>query len=94
MIIDTSTTSILLRSLSFFILARQFHELNQAYGLLFDPLWRLALDAKMRVKQARAEMFKSYDSDNKRRNFVNELFFQREGTTEQAWIQKARTEEH
>ena len=66
MIINT-----LLKSLSSFILARKFHELNQAYELLLDPLRRLALDAKMRIKQARAERFKSYD--NKRKNLVNEL---------------------
>ena len=51
--------------------ARKFHELNQAYELLLDPLRRLALDAKLRVKQARAERFKSYD--NKRKNLVEEL---------------------
>ncbi|KAH0582743.1 hypothetical protein H2248_010657 [Termitomyces sp. 'cryptogamus'] len=51
--------------------ARKFHELNQAYELLLDPLRRLALDAKLRQKQARAERFKSYD--NKRKNMVEEL---------------------
>ncbi|KAG5638361.1 hypothetical protein H0H81_000495 [Sphagnurus paluster] len=51
--------------------ARKFHELNQAYELLLDPLRRLALDAKLRLKQARAERFKSYD--NKRKNLVEEL---------------------
>ncbi|KIM46886.1 hypothetical protein M413DRAFT_16481 [Hebeloma cylindrosporum] len=51
--------------------ARIFHELNQAYELLLDPLRRLALDAKSRVKQARAERFKSYDK--KRKNLVEEL---------------------
>ncbi|KAG6845495.1 hypothetical protein H0H87_008392 [Tephrocybe sp. NHM501043] len=51
--------------------ARKFHELNQAYELLLDPLRRLALDAKLRLKQARAERFKSYD--NKRKNMVEEL---------------------
>ena len=45
--------------------------MNQAYELLLDPLRRLALDAKLRVKQARAERFKSYD--NKRKNLVEEL---------------------
>ncbi|KAG7100047.1 hypothetical protein E1B28_001832 [Marasmius oreades] len=51
--------------------ARKFHELNQAYELLLDPLRRLALDAKLRAKQARAERFKNYD--NKRKNLVQEL---------------------
>ena len=52
-------------------IARKFHELNQAYELLLDPLRRLALDAKLRVKQAKAERFKNYD--NKRKNLVEEL---------------------
>lgn len=56
---------------SLFALARKFHELNQAYELLLDPLRRLALDAKLRLKQARAQRFKSYD--NKRKNLVEEL---------------------
>jgi DnaJ homolog subfamily C member 17 len=51
--------------------ARKFHELNQAYELLLDPLRRLALDAKLRLKQARTERYKSYD--NKRKNMVEEL---------------------
>ncbi|KAH9478676.1 Pre-mRNA-splicing factor cwf23 [Psilocybe cubensis] len=51
--------------------ARKFHELNQAYELLLDPLRRLALDAKLRVKLARKERFKAYD--NKRKNLVEEL---------------------
>ncbi|KAF7370775.1 Pre-mRNA-splicing factor cwf23 [Mycena sanguinolenta] len=51
--------------------ARKFHALTQAYELLLDPLRRLALDAKLRVKAARDERFKSYD--NKRKNMVNEL---------------------
>ncbi|GLB41902.1 putative dnaJ molecular chaperone homology domain [Lyophyllum shimeji] len=51
--------------------ARKFHELNQAYEALLDPLRRLALDAKLRLKQARAERFKAYD--NKRKNMVEEL---------------------
>ncbi|KAJ7355466.1 hypothetical protein DFH08DRAFT_500488 [Mycena albidolilacea] len=51
--------------------ARKFHVLTQSYELLLDPLRRLALDAKLRVKAARDERFKSYD--NKRKNMVNEL---------------------
>ncbi|KAJ7269662.1 hypothetical protein C8J57DRAFT_1322660 [Mycena rebaudengoi] len=51
--------------------ARKFHVLTQSYELLLDPLRRLALDAKLRVKQARDERFKSYD--NKRKNMVVEL---------------------
>jgi curved DNA-binding protein CbpA len=51
--------------------ARLFHELNQAYELLLDPLRRLALDQKLRVKKARAERYKTYDA--KRKNMVEEL---------------------
>src|SRR5687767_9173710 len=52
-------------------LARKFHELNQAYELLLDPLRRLALDAKLRLKLARAERYKAYD--NKRKTMLDEL---------------------
>ncbi|CCL98237.1 uncharacterized protein FIBRA_00231 [Fibroporia radiculosa] len=51
--------------------ARKFHELNQAYELLLDPLRRMALDAKVRVKEARKARFASYD--NKRKGLVDEL---------------------
>jgi DnaJ homolog subfamily C member 17 len=69
--------------------ARKFHELNQAYELLLDPLRRLALDAKMRLKQARAERFKSYD--NKRKNLVNELE-EREQAFKKAKMEKQKEE--
>ncbi|KAF9010196.1 DnaJ-domain-containing protein [Cyathus striatus] len=52
-------------------LARKFHELNQAYELLLDPLRRLALDATLRVKQARAKKYQAYDS--KRKAMIDEL---------------------
>ncbi|KAJ3988945.1 DnaJ-domain-containing protein [Lentinula detonsa] len=51
--------------------ARKFHELNQAYELLLDPLRRLALDAKLRLKQAQKERYKNYDL--KRKTMVDEL---------------------
>jgi DnaJ family protein C protein 17 len=51
--------------------ARKFHELNQAYELLLDPLRRLALDAKLRKKKAREERFSAYD--DKRKRLVEEL---------------------
>ncbi|KXN82251.1 Pre-mRNA-splicing factor cwf23 [Leucoagaricus sp. SymC.cos] len=51
--------------------ARLFHELNQAYELLLDPLRRLALDQKLRVKLARKERYKAYDA--KRKHLVEEL---------------------
>ena len=51
--------------------AKKFHELNQAYELLLDPLRRMALDAKMRLKEARKARYAQYDS--KRKNLVDEL---------------------
>ena len=57
--------------------------------MLLDPLRRLALDAKMRVKQARAERFKSYD--NKRKNLVNELE-EREQAFKKARMEKQKEE--
>ncbi|KAI9063666.1 DnaJ-domain-containing protein [Trametes sanguinea] len=51
--------------------ARKFHELHQAQELLLDPLRRMALDAKMRMKEARKARFAQYDA--KRKNLVEEL---------------------
>ncbi|KIP06356.1 hypothetical protein PHLGIDRAFT_128342 [Phlebiopsis gigantea 11061_1 CR5-6] len=51
--------------------ARKFHELNQAYELLLDPLRRMALDAKMRLKEARKTRYAQYDS--KRKNMLDDL---------------------
>ncbi|OSD07994.1 DnaJ-domain-containing protein [Trametes coccinea BRFM310] len=51
--------------------ARKFHELHQAQELLLDPLRRMALDAKLRMKEARKARFSQYDA--KRKNLVEEL---------------------
>ncbi|KIK63066.1 hypothetical protein GYMLUDRAFT_41377 [Collybiopsis luxurians FD-317 M1] len=69
--------------------ARKFHELNQAYELLLDPLRRLALDAKLRVKQARAERYKNYDL--KRKIMVDELE-ERERALKKAKVGKQKEE--
>lgn len=69
--------------------ARKFHELNQAYELLLDPLRRLALDAKLRLKNARKERFKAYDT--KRKNLVEELE-ERERAFKKARVEKAQEE--
>ena len=69
--------------------ARKFHELNQAYELLLDPLRRLALDAKLRVKQARTERFKAADS--KRKNLLDELE-ERERAFKKARMDKQKEE--
>ncbi|KAI0066918.1 DnaJ-domain-containing protein [Artomyces pyxidatus] len=63
---------------------RKFHELNQAYELLLDPLRRLALDAKIRVVEARKQRFAKYDK--KRSHMLDELE-ERENA-----FKKARTE--
>ena len=73
----------------FLPLARKFHELNQAYELLLDPLRRLALDAKLRLKQARAERFKTADA--KRKNLLDELE-ERERAFKKARMDKQKEE--
>ncbi|EIW55739.1 DnaJ-domain-containing protein [Trametes versicolor FP-101664 SS1] len=64
--------------------ARKFHELYQAQELLLDPLRRMALDAKLRLKEARKARFSQYD--NKRKNLVEEL------EERERAFKKARTE--
>ncbi|KAI0697034.1 hypothetical protein BC835DRAFT_804066 [Cytidiella melzeri] len=51
--------------------ARKFHELNQAYELLLDPLRRMALDAKQRLKDARKARYAQFDA--KRKTMVDDL---------------------
>ncbi|KAF8496943.1 DnaJ-domain-containing protein [Gautieria morchelliformis] len=46
--------------------AHKFHELNQAYELLLDPIAKTKLDAKLRVKLARQERFAKGDAKLKR----------------------------
>lgn len=56
--------------------AQKFHELNQAYELLLDPLRRLALDATVRIKEARQARFATFDAKRKR---MQEDLEEREG---------------
>ncbi|KLO13725.1 DnaJ-domain-containing protein [Schizopora paradoxa] len=51
--------------------AQKFHELNQAYELLLDPLRRLALTSQIKAKEARKARFAKYDA--KRKNLQEEL---------------------
>ena len=53
------------------IIAAKFHELNQAYELLLDPLRRMALDARLRTAAAKKARFQQYD--NKRKRMIEEL---------------------
>ncbi|KAI0735371.1 DnaJ domain-containing protein [Earliella scabrosa] len=65
--------------------ARKFHELHQAQELLLDPLRRMALDAKLRLKEARKARFATYDA--KRKGLVEELE-ERERTLKKARVEK------
>ncbi|KAI0635132.1 DnaJ domain-containing protein [Trametes polyzona] len=64
--------------------ARKFHELHQAQELLMDPLRRMALDAKLRLKEARKARYAQYDA--KRKGLVEEL------EERERALKKARTE--
>ncbi|KAJ1311173.1 hypothetical protein OPQ81_009674 [Rhizoctonia solani] len=70
--------------------AAKFHELNQAYELLLDPIKRSALDASRKIKLARAERFAAYDS--KRRGLQEELE-ERERAFKKARVEKAQAEQ-
>ncbi|KAI0674275.1 DnaJ-domain-containing protein [Trametes maxima] len=64
--------------------ARKFHELHQAQELLMDPLRRLALDAKLRMKEAKKARFAQFDA--KRKVMVEDL------EERERALKKARTE--
>ncbi|KZV59924.1 DnaJ-domain-containing protein [Peniophora sp. CONT] len=71
--------------------AQKFHELNQAYELLLDPLRRMALDARLRTAAAKKARFAQYD--NKRKRMIEELeereaAFKRAKTAERAQAQE------
>ncbi|KDQ07312.1 hypothetical protein BOTBODRAFT_60080 [Botryobasidium botryosum FD-172 SS1] len=51
--------------------AQKFHELTEAYNLLLDPIRRSALDAQIKIKNARKLRFAAFDS--KRKNLQEEL---------------------
>ena len=50
---------------------RKFHELTQAYELLLDPLRRMALDSKQRLKEAQKRRYA--ESNDKRKHMLDEL---------------------
>ncbi len=52
-------------------IAHKFHELNQAYEVLLDPLRRLAINSSIKAKEARKARFSKYDA--KRKNLQEEL---------------------
>lgn len=51
--------------------ARLFHELTQAHELLLDPVRRMALDAKLRIQEARKQRYATFDK--KRKTMLEEL---------------------
>ena len=55
----------------FLLTARLFHELTQAHELLLDPLRRMALDAKLRIQEARKQRYANFDK--KRKVMLEEL---------------------
>ena len=57
----------------------------QAQELLLDPLRRMALDAKLRIKEARKARYAQYDA--KRKGLVEELE-ERERTLKKARVEK------
>ncbi|KZT19941.1 DnaJ-domain-containing protein [Neolentinus lepideus HHB14362 ss-1] len=69
--------------------AKKFHELTQAYELLLDPLRRMAIDAKLRLKAARKERYAAYDS--KRKAMVEDLE-ERERAFKKARVEKEQEE--
>ena len=71
--------------------ARKFHELNQAYELLLDPLRRMALDAKVRLKEARKARYAQYDA--KRKNMLDDLE-ERERAFKKAKVDKEEKQKH
>ncbi|KAH8107320.1 DnaJ domain-containing protein [Phellopilus nigrolimitatus] len=66
--------------------AQKFHELNQAYELLLDPLRRLALTSSVRTKEVRKAHFSRYD--RKRKNHQEEL--ERERAFKKQGLEKAK----
>ncbi|TFK46778.1 DnaJ-domain-containing protein [Heliocybe sulcata] len=68
---------------------KKFHELTQAYELLLDPLRRMAVDAKQRLKAARKERYSAYDS--KRKAMVEDLE-ERERAFKKARVEKEQEE--
>jgi DnaJ family protein C protein 17 len=69
--------------------ARKFHELSQAHQLLLDPLRRLALDAKLRLKEAHKARLGKYDA--KRKVLVEELE-EREREFKKVRVEKQKAE--
>jgi len=69
---------------------RKFHELTQSYELLLDPLRRMALDAKQRLKEAQQRRYAS--ANDKRKRMLDELE-QREREFKKAKVEQQKKQQ-
>ena len=69
---------------------RKFHELTQSYELLLDPLRRMALDAKQRLKEAQQHR---YAAANDRRKHMLDDLERREREFKKAKVEQQRKEQ-
>ena len=69
---------------------RKFHELTQGYELLLDPLRRMALDAKQRLKEAQQRRYAS--ANDKRKHMLDELE-QREREFKKARVEQKKKQQ-
>lgn len=69
---------------------RKFHELTQAYELLLDPLRRMALDAKQRLKEAQQRRYAA--ASDKRKHMLDELE-QREREFKKAKVEQQKQQQ-
>ena len=66
---------------------RKFHELTQGYEQLLDPLRRMALDAKQRLKEAQQSRYAF--ANDKRKRMLDELE-QRENEFKKAKVEQQK----
>ena len=66
--------------------AQKFHELNQAYELLLDPLRRLALNSSVKAAEARKARFAKLD---KRKREMQEALEQAERAAKKQHVDRA-----
>ena len=71
-------------------IGRKFHELTQAYELLLDPLRRMALDAKQRLKEAQKRRYAA--SNDRRKHMLDELE-QREREFKKAKVEQQKKQQ-
>ena len=69
---------------------RKFHELTQGYELLLDPLRRMALDAKQRLKEAQQ---RRYAAANDRRKHMLDDLEQREREFKKAKVENQKKQQ-